>query len=262
MADRPAPARIQAQEALKMPHPMSRPLLALPALALVFGLAASLPAHAEDGDDAPRTITITGEGEVSAEPDIAYIETGVVTQGKTAAEALAANTEAMTEVFKGLEDAGIGKKDMQTSQFSVYPVYEQQKPEAQRPQTPKIGGYRVQNQLTVTVRDLSTLGAILDKVVTLGSNQMNGIRFSIDKPDALIDEARKDAVGDALRKAKLYAGAAGVALGEILSISENGVSRPQPMYMKAMAMRESADVPVASGEQTLSASVTLVIKID
>ena len=236
-----------------MPHPMSRPLLALPALALVFGLAASLPAHAEDGDDAPRTITITGEGEVSAEPDIAYIETGVVTQGKTAAEALAANTEAMTEVFKGLEDAGIGKKDMQTSQFSVYPVYEQQKPEAQRPQTPKIGGYRVQNQLTVTVRDLSTLGAILDKVVTLGSNQMNGIRFSIDKPDALIDEARK---------AKLYAGAAGVALGEILSISENGVSRPQPMYMKAMAMRESADVPVASGEQTLSASVTLVIKID
>ncbi len=128
----------------------------------------------------------------------------MVTEGATAAEALAANTKAMAA--GGGADAGIEKRDMQTSQFSVYPVYEQMRPE-DRPQTPKIGGYRVQNQLTVKVRDLDALGGILDKVVTLGSNQLSGIRFAIDEPQPLLDDARKKAVEDALRKAKLYAGA-------------------------------------------------------
>lgn len=245
-----------------MPTPAPRSLFALPVIALAASLAFAGAARATEPQEAPRTITITGEGEVNAAPDIAYVETGVVTEGKTAAEALSANTKAMNDVFKGLGEAGIEKKDMQTSQFSVYPVYEQVKNDDNRPQTPKIGGYRVQNQLTVTVRDLTKLGGILDKVVSLGSNQLSGIRFSIDKPDTLVDEARKDAVKNALQKAKLYAGAAGVSLGEIMSISENGTSMPQPVYMKSYAAMERADVPVASGEQTLTASVTLVIKID
>lgn len=231
-------------------------------MALFLGSALATPAHAQEADE-PRTITISGEGEATAVPDIAYIDTGVVTEGATAAEALAANTKAMAAVFKGLEDAGIEKRDMQTSQFSVYPVYEQMRPE-DRPQTPKIGGYRVQNQLTVKVRDLDALGGILDKVVTLGSNQLSGIRFAIDKPEPLLDDARKKAVEDALRKAKLYAGAAGVALGQIMSITESGGGMPpQPMYMKAMGeMARDSSVPMAAGEQTVSASVTLVIKID
>lgn len=246
-----------------MPSAISRSLFVLPVLALAASLAFAGVAQATEHQEAPRTITITGEGEVNAAPDIAYVETGVVTEGKTAAEALAANTKAMNEVFKGLEEAGIEQKDMQTSQFSVYPVYEQVKPEDNRPHTPKIGGYRVQNQLTVTVRDLTKLGGILDQVVSLGSNQLSGIRFSIDKPEPLVNEARKNAVKNALEKAKLYAGAAGVALGEIMSISENGTSMPQPYYTKDMMMRaEASSVPVAAGEQTLSASVTLVIKID
>ena len=246
-----------------MPHALSRPTLALAALAFASARAFSGAARATEPQEPPRTITITGEGEVTAAPDIAYVETGVVTEGKTAAEALAANTAAMEQVFAGLGEAGIEKKDMQTSQFSVYPVYEQVKPEDDRPHTPKIGGYRVQNQLTVKVRDLTALGGILDKVVTLGSNQLSGIRFSIDEPETLLDEAREDAVKNALRKAKLYAGAAGVSLGEIMSISESGYSMPQPYYAKDMMMRaEASSVPMAPGEQTLSANVTLVIKID
>ncbi|MBX3491544.1 MAG: SIMPL domain-containing protein [Parvibaculum sp.] len=234
---------------------------AAPLLAALFvGIALAAPAGATE--PAPRTITISGEGEAYGTPDIAWIDTGVVTEGKTAAEAMAANTAAMQTVFKTLEEAGIEKRDMQTSQFSVYPVYEQVRPE-DRPHTPKIGGYRVQNQLAVRVRDIDALGGILDKVVSQGSNQLSGIRFSIDKPEPLLDEARKKAVEDALRKAKLYAGAAGVALGQIMSISESGVSYPQPVYMKAaMAMERDAGAPVAAGEQTLSANVTLVIKID
>ncbi|ABS63935.1 protein of unknown function DUF541 [Parvibaculum lavamentivorans DS-1] len=239
------------------------PLAAIATLALFLGFVLAAPAHAQEKNE-PRTITITGEGKAMAAPDIAYISTGVVTEGATAAEALAANTKAMAEVFAGLKDAGVAEKDMQTSQFSVYPVYEQQDPQKQEPRTPKIGGYRVQNQLTVTVRDLTALGGILDKVVSLGSNQMNGISFSIDKPEPLLDEARKDAVKDALRKAKLYAGAAGISLGQIMSISENGIGMPpQPYYAKDMMMRaEASSVPVAAGEQTITASVNLVIAID
>lgn len=242
---------------------MPRRFIPAAAIAALFLAATTFAAPAHATDTPPqRTITITGEGEAVGVPDIAWIDTGVVTEGKTAAAALAANTAAMEAVFKGLEEAGIEKRDMQTSQFSVYPVYEQMEPR-DRPQTPKIGGYRVANQLTVKVRDLDALGGILDKVVTLGSNQLSGIRFSIDKPEPLLDEARQKAVADALRKAKLYAGAAGVALGQIMSISEGGVSYPQPVYAKQMmAMERDASVPVAAGEQTLSANVTLVIRID
>ena len=237
-------------------------ILSLSALAVAASLALAPMAHATE--QRPRTITITGEALASAAPDIAWVDMGVVTEGKTAGEALAANTAAMEKVFDGLGKAGIDKKDMQTSNFSVYPVYEQVRPDDNRPHTPKIGGYTVQNQLTVKVRDLDNLGAILDKVVSLGSNQLSGIRFGIDDPKPLMNEARQAAVKDALDKAKLYAGAAGVAVGEIMSISENGYSMPQPFYAKdAMAMRaEAAPVPVAAGEQTVSANVTLVIRIN
>lgn len=243
----------------------ARPLsvLSFSALMVAASLAFAPLAHATE--KAPRIITITGEGEVTAAPDIAYVDMGVVSEGKTAGEALAANTAAMEKVFEGLEEAGLDKKDMQTSNFSVYPVYEQVRPEDNRPHTPKIGGYTVQNQLTVKVRDLDNLGAILDKVVTLGSNQLSGVRFAIDDPKPLMNEARQAAVKDALDKAKLYAGAAGVAVGEILSISESGASMPQPYYAKDMMMAvraESAPVPMAAGEQTVSANVTLVIRIN
>lgn len=243
---------------------MPRRFIPAAAIAALFlaTTAFAAPAHATDTPP-PRTLTVTGEGESVGVPDIAYIDTGVVTEGKTAGAALTANTKAMNAIFKGLEEAGIEKRDMQTSQFSVYPVYEQIEPQT-RPQMPKIGGYRVQNQLTVKVRNLDALGGILDQVVKLGSNQLSGIRFAIDKPEPLIDEARQKAVADALRKAKLYAGAAGVALGPIQTITESSMGyAPQPMYAKSMmAMERDSSVPVAAGEQTLSASVTLVIRID
>lgn len=247
------------------PARSARPLsvLSLSALMVAASLAFAPLAHATE--KAPRTITITGEGEVTAAPDIAYVDMGVVSEGKTAGEALAANTAAMEKVFEGLEQAGIDKKDMQTSNFSVYPVYEQVRHDDGRPHTPRIGGYTVQNQLTVKVRDLDNLGAILDRVVSLGSNQLSGVRFAIDDPKPLMNEARRAAVKDALDKAKLYAGSAGVAVGEILSISENGFSMPRPYYAKDMMMAaraESAPVPMAAGEQTVSANVTLVIRIN
>ena len=232
----------------------------LVAAALTVAVLFPLTAHADGKDDAtPRTITVSGHGEVQAEPDMASIRTGVTTEAETARDALDANTQAMQKVLDGLKGMGIDDKDLQTSQFSIYPVYRDDKT---TDNVRKIVGYRVTNQLAVIVRDLTKLGGILDKTVTLGANQMSGIGFSIDKPAKLEDEAREAAVKDALHKAKLLAGAAGVAVGRIITIQENGSSMPSPVYMKAMRMEAASSVPVAAGEQTVSANVSMTIEID
>lgn len=223
--------------------------------------ALAAPAHADDLS-ARRSLTLSGTGQVSARPDIAYLDTGVVTEGKTAAEALAANTKAMEAIFAGLNDMQIAKDDIRTSQFAVNPVYNTPpaRPDGTH-EAPSIRGYQVTNEVSVTVRKLDRLGTTLDKLVQLGSNRLNGIRFDIEKPEALLDQARKEAVADALRKAKLYAHASGVALGPVLQITESGGYAPQPVFAKMM-MRDSASVPVAAGMQQLTATVTLMIGIE
>ena len=114
------------------------------------------------------------------------------------------------------------------------------------------------------MRDLKKIGSVLDKVVTLGANSVNGPSFFVDKPEPLLDEARQEAVADALRKAKLLSEAAGVELGEIITIREGGGYAPQPKRMhRAMAMEMDAGgaVPIAAGTQEIRATVNLVIAI-
>jgi len=209
-------------------------------------------------EEIQRTITITGQGQVSVKPDIAIVETGVVTQAKTAAEALTANTQAMQAVFDAIKELGIEDRDMRTSQFSVNAIHT--RPE--RGEASRISGYQVSNLVSITLRDLDRIGEVLDRVVSTGSNELRGIRFQVEKPGPLMDGAREEAVKDALRKAKIYVAAAGVALGPVLTINEHGGGgRPQPVFARAMAMEDSS-VPIAAGEQTLSTSVTLVIGLE
>ena len=225
-------------------------------LASVLWLGA---AQAQDKPAQPaRTVTVTGTGEAAVRPDLAAIDAGVVTEAQTAAEALAANSQAMAAIFKGLDELKIEPADRQTSQFTINPVYDQpREPTA----TPTLRGYQVTNVVSVTVRRLDRLGVVLDRLVTLGANRMDGIRFSVKEPEPVLDRARKSAVEDALRKARLYADAAQVALGPVVSISEQmgGMPPPQPVMMRVMA--EAASVPVATGEQKLSTAVTIVVEL-
>jgi uncharacterized protein YggE len=124
-------------------------------------------------------------------------------------------------------------------------------------------GYEVSNTLTVTVRHLDRLGALLDKSVASGSNRIDGIYFQLAEPGKALDEARRLAAQDASRKAHLYAAALGIGLGPVLSISESGgLPPPIPMQMKTMgAEAMSADVPIARGEQTISIDVNIVWEI-
>jgi uncharacterized protein YggE len=224
------------------------------ALAPLALLAIALPAFAGE-------ITIEGRGDVRAAPYMALINSGVTTQGATAKEALDANTTAMTQLIQTLKDAGIEARDIQTSGFSVNPnyVYTDERDANGYTLPPKINGYQVSNTVTVVVRKLDTLGSILDKSVTVGANTVNGVSFSVADPSELYDEARKAAFADAKAKAELYAGVAGSALDDIVSISETqGFNQPQPVAMYAMrADAASAPVPVEAGELSFAINVNV-----
>lgn len=240
--------------------------------AVLFPLLATgvlfVPSAARAGHQAaekpPRTITVTGEGKVRVKPDTASVSAGVVTEADTARAALDKNTERMLQVMGGLLEAGIAQDDLQTSQFSVSPVYSRPPRNPSGPRVdPKIIGYRVSNTATAIVRDLERIGSVLDKVVTLGANSVGGPSFFLDEPRPRLDEARKQAVADALRKAELLSAAAGVKLGEILTLREGRGYEPQPEMMRSKGMEMvSSAVPIAAGTQQLRATVTLVIAID
>jgi len=166
----------------------------------------------------------------------------------------------MSAIIDALKKAGIAEQDIQTSNFSVSPQY----PPYQQNQTqpPRISGYQVSNQVTVRVKNLGKLGNILDTLVQVGANQINGISFDIDQPNPLQNDARKLAVADARAKAELYAAAAHVTLGRVLQISEATiVVGPQPRAYAMDKVATQSSVPIAAGQQTLSANVSLIYEI-
>jgi len=221
-------------------------------LGLAFTALLALPAWAAD----LRTISITGHGEARGRPDTATIQAGVTTNAPTAAAALSANSTRMNAVFAALKKLGIPDRNIQTSGFSVFPQYTNGENNTAR----RLTGYQVSNSVSVRLEDVDRTGPALDALVAAGANQMNGISFDIAKPEPLLDQARTEAVADARHRAEVYAKAAGVSLGSIQSINENGSSAPpRPMYRMAMMAAEAA--PVAPGEQTLNADVTMVWEI-
>jgi uncharacterized protein YggE len=216
-----------------------------------LALFALAPQVLADNIDERRSITVSATGTAEAVPDMARISTGVRTEAATAKAALEANTAAMKKVIDGLKQAGIDAKDIQTSALRVEPRYTRPK----EGDAPRIDGYSVTNDVQVTARNLDKLGEVLDRIVSLGSNEMGGLSFDVSEAETLKDAARKEAVANARRRAELYAEAAGVELGEVLRIEEGGESGPRPMYA-ARAMKMEA-VPIERGTQTLSANVTI-----
>jgi uncharacterized protein len=201
---------------------------------------------------APR-ITVTAEGRVESAPDMATITLGVQTQAKTAAAALAENSARLAAVLGRLKAAGIAERDLQTSGLSLGPQLDY----SRDGQAPRVIGYEVSNLLTVRVRDLGLLGGVLDQAVSDGANTFHGLAFGLADPTAALDAARVAAVTEARRKAGMMAGAAGVKLGAVLDMAEQGGMMDQrPMFRGAVAMEASA-VPVQGGEVTYSVSVTV-----
>lgn len=229
---------------------LARQLAAASAALALLTATLALPATAQE-KRMERTVTVSASGMVSAEPDIAHISTGVVIEGETARDALSRNTTAMKKVIDGLKAAGVDAKDIQTVAFNVEPRYQTYKDG--RPAT--ITGYRVNNSVRITVRKLDKFGEVLDAVVTLGANQIGAIAFEVSKAEALKDDARKNAMENAKRRAALYAAAAGTEVGPVLTISEEIFThQPRPMPMARASMAAEA-APIERGSQTLEVKV-------
>lgn len=223
-------------------------------IALIVALCVTaLPGWAEQ---TRRLITVTGEGVVRMVPDMALISVGVTHQDAEAGAAMTRTSEATAALLKRLKDSGIESRDMQTSQVSLSPVYANRAANGE----PQIQGYRAGLMMSVRVRDLQALGGILSAVVEDGANRFSGLSFVLSEPQTAEDAARKAAVAEALRKARLLAGAAGASLGDVVSISENGGGGYPEMRMAAASDR-MMDVPIAEGELDIRQSVTLVIEL-
>lgn len=218
-------------------------------------LAAPLGALAEG------RLTVSGEARVAAVPDMATISLGATGRGKTAVEAMNATSGAVDAILATLRDLGIEARDIQTTQLRVG---EQTRWDRERNEDIFIG-YAASNTVRVRVRDLDGIGALLSGVLDDGANQLQSLSFGVQDPRAVEDEARRRAVADAMAKAKLYAEAAGVALGPLQELRDtaeplvSSIVQPEPMMLEeAPAAR---DVPVAAGEIEVRAEVTMVFSI-
>ena len=233
------------------------------ALTALLALAAALPwgvAAAAGDDDKARMLTVRGTGKVRTLPDRAEVTAGVVTQAATASAALADNGAAIEKLFAALAGFDIAARDIRTTSFAVAPVYELRE-RGRGPAPPRIVAYRVTNQVRATVRELARLGPLLDALVAAGANRMSGLRFMVGEQAPLADRARRRAMADARRKAALYAKEAGVTLGRVLRIAEGGVQLPRPLRL-GMAEARAVAVPVAPGEQAITASVSVTWEIE
>jgi len=205
-------------------------------------------------------LSISAEGKSTGRPDMATVNLGVQTEGATAQAALQANSQRMNALVAALRRAGVAERDIQTANISVNPQYVYQEN-----QPPRLNGYQASNTVTAKVRNLDRVGQTLDAAVNAGGNTINGVSFSYQNPDAQLDAARTDAIEEARRRAALYARAAGLTVGRIISISESGgFSPPIPMPMMA---RMSADVspapppPVAPGEIDTVVNVSVIFEL-
>jgi len=241
-------------------------------LAATLAASSAVPALARAQTPPPASagatlLALTAEGRVTRAPDVATFSAGVVSQGKTASEALAANATDMTRVIAALKRAGVADKDIQTSNLSLSPVYQPQRtlPDGTvEPAQPRIVGYQANNSVAVRQRKLGELGKVIDALVSAGANQVNGPGFEVDDPEPAQDEARIAAMKKVRARAELYARAAGLRVGRILSISESGGwSPPQPaMYrMAAMDAAPAPSSPVQAGELQLSVSVSVQFEL-
>ncbi len=229
-------------------------------LLLTLALVASACAPVAPSASAPstRTLIVVGQGVIYLSPDIAHINIGVRTENPSASDAMAENNLQTQQLIEVLRKNGVEQKDIQTSNFSIFPNYDYT-PDGKR----GAPFYVVENTVTVTVRDLSKLGALLDAAVKAGANNIYGIQFDISDKSEAIKKAREQAFKDAQEQAQEAVRLSGVTLGAIQSISFSE-SLPAPIMLAGKgggAAMAAPEVPVQPGQLSVSVMANIVYEI-
>lgn len=220
-----------------------------------------------DLDTVRDTVTITGEGRVTAEPDTGAVTVTIITEGDEAEDAQEENIEQFNLVVMALKDLGVEEKDLQTTSFNVNPRYRYD--EGERTQI----GFEVRQSLEVTIRDLDKSGEIIQAAGVNGVNQVSGLSFKVDEPEQYREEARRKALENAKEKADELAQVTGVRLGKIISFSESagGGVPPVPFFRggyaeESMAMDVTVEPQMAApqleaGSEEIYVTATIVYEV-
>ena len=223
----------------------------------VVVLAACAPTAAS-GSESVRSLSVSGTGQVYLVPDIATINIGVRSEAEDVTDALDNNTAQANAISQVLQDMGVLEEDIQTSNFNVYPT------DRYNNMTGQIEGtyFVVENTVTITVRDLASLGEVLSTVVEAGANTIYGISFNVDDREAATKQAQELAIQDAYTEAEAIAEAAGVELGELLNISVSNGSVYTTSYDTKGGGYAESSVPIAAGTITITVSCSATFGID
>lgn len=232
--------------------------LILIGLVVIGLLAACSPAAQSSSEKATRSMNVSGTGQVSVVPDIATINIGVRTEADDVNDALDGNTRQANAIADALQALGVAEEDIQTSNFNVYPS------DRYNPMTGEVEGryFVVENTVNVNVRDLASLGEVLTAVVDAGANNIYGINFSVEDRESAVAEARELAIADAKAKAEAIAEAAGVDLGDLLSINVYEGSSPITYYDAKGGAYSEAAVPISAGTLTIIIECNLTYEIN
>jgi len=205
---------------------------------------------------APRTIAVTGVGEVSGTPDTVVVDLGVSVLRPTVAEATAEASRLTEAVIAALEGGGVDRGEIRTVGYSVWPEYDY------RADTPTVVGYRAVDTMAATIHDLAAAGAVIDAAVAAGGDEavVNGIRFDLEEDSALLESAREEAWADARHRAEQLATLAGVDLGDVVSVSET-LESETGLVVPMGAEGDGGGVPVLPGEQPVSVVIEVAFEI-
>ncbi len=219
--------------------------------------------------EAQEIITVSGQGEIYAKPDLAIVDFSVVSDAKTVAQAMEDNTKKMNAVIEAAKNQGVQDQDLKTVSFNISPRYEWYYQETcLYPPCPSgkrvLVGYEITQTLEVKIRDMAKIGGLIQGATDAGANQGGDLQFTIDKQDELLKQAREQAIEKAKNKAKELASQLGVKLVRITNFSESGASRYFPSYMEAKGLggAEAPAPQIETGQNKIAVNVSITYQIE
>jgi len=205
-----------------------------------------------------KTIIIDGTGKVTAIPDIGTVDVGFMTEGKNVQAIQKENVTKMNKLIEAVKKLGIESKDIQTTQYQIYPKYDYTGGRS------SLAGYTISQSVTIKIRDLDKISEVLAKAGDSGANQVGGLNFTMDDPEDLKVQARGKAILNAKGKAEVLANSLGVKLGRIVGFSEGG-SSPYPLYKSDMAYGVGgggeAAPTIEAGSMEITSNVSITYEI-
>ncbi|MCX6723948.1 MAG: SIMPL domain-containing protein [Candidatus Staskawiczbacteria bacterium] len=206
-----------------------------------------------------KTIVVSGDGKAYAKPDVAIATLGVKTEAKKSDDAVSQNNEKMNVIIKAIKALGIDAKDIQTTAYNLYPVYNY---------TERFGntltGYSLDQQITVKVRNFEKISSVLDAATTSGANDVSNLQITVDNPEVAKSEARKKAIELAKQKAIEMAKNSGLKLGKVVDVQESNYYYPSPMSYNSVAdvrQASSSKADIQAGQEEFSITVSLTYQV-